>query len=358
MAVKKMSSQEMNAMMHKTQETLKNMDQSISLLKEDMQSKMRILSTNAEYASQVMEDIYTQLNRSEVEGNTVSGLKNKTAFGINPEIKGLFDSYGSTIHPAFIKAPVNTLNAYTGSSWIYRPTAEVKINGEVKNKNQHILMHDQVAGKSFSLEEYESPYLTLEITVDRGLIMGPMDFNVLEISPFLAGSFDIRHMKVYDIYPEEEDMPDYEARDIMNVGASRIILDKKYALSKIEMSIELHYRNEQGRYPFGLKHLYFLNADFKSGSHVIIPHECSGFVNTVGENVFIHDIFKRRASTASEEGIKFYLELTDGVTPEYEFQTSTYEGQWPLIRNTRNFYVYVPLKDSLQSVEITDVSLR
>lgn len=357
MAIPKMSSKELNMIMTETQNTLESMETNIKRVQEDLEKKIMILHNNSEYTSKMARGIEEKI-KSYPEGEAIKGLNNRNVFSGENDLAGLYEKYGSTVHSAFVRDPINSLNAYTGRDWIYRPTAEVKINGVVKSKNQYILMHDQVKGKGLAFEEYDTPDLKIEVVVDRGLIMGPMEFNVLEISPFLSGSFSLSNIKIYDLHPSEEGSPDLEIEVVPEVGAQRIILDKKYSLLKLEMDVRLHFVNGEGKYPFGLKHLYFLNADFKSDSHVIVKQEHTGFINTIGETVFLKDVYSRRAVKASDEDIRFYLELIENK-PEYEIATSSYPGEWPLIKNTRHFFTFIPLKGrALQSLEIKDIITR
>ena len=358
MAIRKLSSKDLNEVLHNAEASITKMQEEVEIIKADTAEKMNVLKNEQEYAISELQKLSIILQDSS-DHNKVRGINNKAVLATGENLLGTYDTFGSTVHRKFIRQPVNVFNLITTNGPMFRDNVDVKINGEKRERYKHMLMHTASSGKGISFEEFNSPYLTLEIEIDAGNLLGDTHFNVIEIDPFLAGSFNIKEMNVYELHrdPTKEE-PECSAKNLRRIGPSRFIMDRKYELLKIEMKIELLFKNGSGKFPFGIKHLYFLNADFVPDSFIIAKINKNNFIETISEKIFIKDQFGKRETTTHDEDIKLYLSVTNGIL-EYELEPSNHQMSNIIARNTREFYVHIPLQNSaIVSVEFDEIITR
>jgi hypothetical protein len=358
MAIPKLNSKDLNSVLTKAQNAIVKMQSDVDSIKLDTAEKLMVLRNEQEFVMGELLKMSTILDNS-ADGNQLRGIKNKAILTGGESLSGTYDSFGTTVHRKFLRQPVNVFNLMTTNGPMFRDNVEVSINGEKREKHKQILMHTAAVGKGTVFGEYNSPNIKLEVTIDTGNLLGDTNFNVIEIDPFLAGSFNIKSLKVFDMHRDPASAtPEYEAKDLKRVGPSRFILDRKYELLKVEMEIELLFKNGIGKYPFGLKHLYFLNADFNPDSFIVAKIEKNNFVETISEDIFVKDQFGKRATTTKDEEIRLYLSETNGVL-EYELETSSNQIINAVSRNTREFFVRIPLQNSaLTSIEFDRIETR
>lgn len=356
MAIPRMSSKDLNKILMNAQNTIDSVKNDMNDLIRHTDYKMGILRNEQEYALSKIEGISELLNKSS-DHHQLKGVRNKIVFKHHPNIKGVFDRYGATIHQKFLRPPINIFNLMTVNGPIFRDNMEVRINGEKKEVYKNMLKHHLSNKKEDLFLELASPNATIDIEIDRSNLLGNTDFNVIEINPFLPGSFHIKELRIYDINSQKEE-PDHVIKNLGEIGQSRLVLERKYELSKIEMEIEITFQNSVGKYPFGLKHLYFLNADFDPDSYVIAKIEKSNYIETISEEIFIHDQYGKRLTNTKDEGIKLYLNEENGIL-EYELETSKHHEERPIAQNTNSFFVRMPLKHSaVYSIEFDKIKTR
>lgn len=359
MSIPKMSSKELNNILTKAQTDFEDARQRIELIKIDMLEKNIVLRNEQEYTFHQMMKLREMIENSE-DSNKLKGVANKALFFNNPTLEGIFESYGSVVHPRFLRPPINVFNLMTANGPMFRDDVYVSINGEKTQRSKHILMHDNSPAKSIVFNEYDDDILVLNILTDIGYVLGDTDFNVIELDPYLPGSFDIIKLEIFTdkMNIEQGVEPDFEIENMNNVGKTRIVLDRKYPVVEVTFTIRLKFKNHNGKYPFGLKHLYFLNADFDPNSYVVAKIEKNDFIQTISDEAFLKNQFEKRLISLREEGIKLYLTNTNGVL-EYELPTSRQHEQNELARNTKEFYVRVPLQSSaITSVEFSEINTR
>ena len=119
----------------------------------------------------------------------------------------------------------------------------------------------------------------------------------------------------------------------------------------------LDYRNNLGKYPFGLQSLQFLNADFKEESYVVAQVSKTKYIEHVGNKILLKDPLASTSSTMTEEEMLVYIDFREGVLTG-EVPISTGDEIIPIPRNTNSLFVYVPLKRALSSMIIEDIKTR
>lgn len=334
----KKDSSELMEIFDKANNKLEKAQDSIITTGDAIKKRLVLLNSEYEYLMQAMMEI-----KSKTEAGNIS---NKIIFS-GTETYGLFDSYGLSIHPRFAKAPQNIFNFMASTGPIFKNNMTVKVNGVEDSDYTNMLMHDSIDNKDYAIKEYDSDILTIEIAVKQGNTLGDLLLNVLEIQPFLIGSFNIES---FDIYEAGMTTPTHGLDNIKNVSPCRIILDEKATLSKIVFNIKLLYKNSAGKYLFGLKHLYFLNADFEKENYIIAKIEKNKTIDYIYEDVVIHSQYgQNNSTTAKMLGIEFYLSYENG-TLSRQIETSTEINPNYISANSKYIYMKVPVSISFMAI--------
>jgi hypothetical protein len=196
MGAQKMSSSELNNMLLKDNNTLQDINNKISNIKEDMSTKMTIIGHEMAYSSSLL-------------NNYKAGLltNDKTLIALSRSSNTQFTTYGPVAHSAFIKEPVNVFNLKVSGTgeYFFRNDITVAVNGLISEKYRDVLKHDSLPKEVF-FNEYTSPNVTITLTAaEISQKLGPTVFNMVELDSFLNGSYDIKSFKVYKLnLPAEE----------------------------------------------------------------------------------------------------------------------------------------------------------
>jgi hypothetical protein len=353
--IPKMNSKELSEILRISQGSIAKIEANMNLVKHDLSDKLTVIKNEQEYSMQELLNISELLN-----GNSSKDLKNRIVYARQSGLGGSYDIYGSTVHPKFVKDPNNIFNFITSMGPVFKNNANVRINGTASEKYRSILMHDSIAGKSVAFGEYDTADIKLEIEVNVGDLLGDTMFNMIEIAPYLPGSFTINSIDVYKIqsYLTQSVLPAYSMTlPIHKAGACRIMMDQKYSLYKMVMNITINYKNRNGKYPFGLRHLYFYNGEFDPNSHVIAKIDKNKFIDWISEDIVIRDQLGLYESTCTSQGVKLYMVYSDGLL-QYEVAPSKGLTENIIARNTKELYVKQPLFCSVISLEFADIVNR
>jgi hypothetical protein len=351
----KMNSKELSEILEDSQESIANIEADMNTVKRDLVNKLAVIKNEQEYSIQELLNIKELLN-----GGTAKDLKSKIVYARQTGLGGTYDIYGSTVHPKFVRDPNNIFNFVTAMGPVFKNNANIRINDVVNETQKAMLIHDGIAGKGIAFAEYDSANIKLEIEINVGDLLGDTVFNMIEIAPYLPGSFTINSIEVYKIqsYLMQSTLPDYAITlPINKVGACRIMLDQKYSLYKFVMNVTVNYQNRNGKYPFGLRHLYFYNADFDPASHVIAKIEKSKLIDWVSEDLHVRDQRGQYDSTCTSEGVQLFMAYNNSML-EYEIATSKGLAENIIARNTKELYVKLPLNRSIISLEFDEIANR
>lgn len=352
-----MSSKELNDILFSAQNAMKTMEQDIRLTKNHMEELIKIINTVNEYNQQKLGELLDKIANAS-EQNNFSGAENRIVFSMKTDLIGKFDMFGLSIHPKFLRKPVNIFNLDTSRGPIFVDNMDVYINDKKSDAMKNALKHIHVYGKTPAYLELDEPEFTLEIVVDRNNLLGNTRFNTIEIAPILAGSFDIKELRIYDIHNQDMATPDCTIKSLNNCPTMRFLLNEPYELLKAQFDIKINYRNKDGKYPFGLHGLYFLDADYDPDSYVIAKIEKKQYIETVSDDIYIKNQYASYKTAATDEGIKYYLSYVNGSL-EYEITPSTAKTENVIPRNTKEIYAYVPLKNcSILAMEISKIKTR
>lgn len=358
MAIYKMNSQEFNNILSDTQDKIVKMNKNVSEIKDDMTTKVNVINHEINYLSNNIEKLN---NSNPQDGNYVLLNKNN---------KGLYESYNSNVHAYFKKEPINIFNVkpINSDDIYYKDEAIVSINGVENDYYKNILKEDSVASKKIFFEEYAAnvelkedsegtSYLdnenkiNISIYLDKQKVYGLSKFNMIEIDPYLMRSFDIESISIYD---NNDNEPTTVINDIVKVEKTRIILDTKYIFRKVDIIIKPKYtaiKNNEEIIPFGLKHIYFYEADFRNDSYMELEFNSENYIDYIYNKVTLYTPTGKVETTLKEQGIKIYLDkVNDVLTTEQE---PTENIRKSISRNLKKIYFYIPIGQEKSTVSYT-----
>lgn len=349
MAIYKMSSQGYNEILENTIEKIEEMSDEMKKVKNDIFKKVKIIKHEEEYLSYLYEKASYSIKE---EDNFIF---------LNKKYDGLYRGYSNVVHPYFKQDPINVFNlkVVNGKESYFRDEVKVSINGIEDDHFKNILKAEGVRNKEIFFEEYDvkreisllsdntpienkNDKTEIVIEVDKEKALGSTKFNIIEIDPYLYKSFDIESIK---IYTDDKEEPDYTISNIENIGKTRYVLDKKYDLKKVIFNIKHNYSTYvEGKevFPFGLKHIFFLEADFRSDSYIIASYKSDSYIDDIKDKVEVISALNKRDSSLTEEGIKIYLSYENGVL-SIEQEPSN-DIKKPIARNLKTVYFKIPLK--------------
>lgn len=339
------------------------MNSELKNVEEKIEQKLKIINTYNSYISE-------ELNSFKIK-KPASTSKTSVIFGYNQDknkiVGGNFGIYGNTIYPAFVKIPTDVFNYTTSTGSVYKKSGIVEFydrdntTQELSNKDTKIayadiLKDDAVknADKIDIFKTFNTNTITMAVQVASGLAsINNSEFNMIEINPYLPGSFDIETIRIYtvDQYYKNDMIAADKVIDGVSkdTGAMRLSLDKTYNMYRIEFDIKLKYQNNG--FPFGLKSLHFYKADMdKKNDTVIVEIDKNDYIASVGQDITIVTPEEEIKTTAEKYGVKYYMFYDNGV-----LQTPLSN---PISRNITKFYAEIPLKESLVGVVFDSIKLR
>lgn len=354
MAVQRMSSKQLMDVFDRAEESMSDLRSDINDVKQEVNRRLAVLSNIAEFSTESITRLNELVLLKEDAAPSTIVLNRANIVG------GIYDKYGLNILPLSSSVPVNIFNLFAATGPIFKNNANVYVGGEFNANAINMLMHDSIKEKKSFFEEYTTPDITLNISINPNELLGNTLFNTIELLPFIPGSFDIRAVRF-------QSLQDYRAgsfspstvisNTIPNVGASCIVLDKGIELYSCEIDIHINFRNAAGKYPFGLKHVYFLNKNYNKESYIIIKVSKDSYIDWISDDITVHDQKGIRITSCSRENIRAYARYKNNVLDmEIPFTRETTQNS--ISRNIRDFYLKIPVQTSLTSIKIKRIGLR
>lgn len=336
---------------------IEKLNSDVASIKNNMDTKLNIINMYNLYVSNQIES----LRLSEIGLN-----KNRAVFARQKDkiVGGEYGIYGQTIHAAFAKMPTNVFNFLTETGPIYKDNAIVEfydkdeddeslINRDYRYSYSDILKYESDTSKNDVFKVFEKDTVTMAIQVNIGNLSGGTNFNMIELCPYLPGSFNIEAIRIFSVdqyYTQDLTVPEKSiSTEYNNVGTIRIALDEKIALYRIEFDIKINY--QMNGYPFGLRHLYFYEADMNTeGDYIVLEIDENDYISRVGQDILIMTPYGNINTTADQYGVEYYMFYENGV-----LQTPLNN---PIARNITKFYAKIPLREPLVGIEFKDVEVR
>lgn len=347
MTIPKMGSKEFNEIFLNAQKNTLDFEQKIQAIKNDVNKKIMIINYNEEFINKKLDAINTGMIASD----------KIVSFDYNAY--GIFNSYGYMVHPKFKKTPIDIMNLKlpTGNNF-FREGVSAKVNGDERPEYVNVLMSDNHISKQIIFEEFDTDRITLEYTLDNHYELGVMRFNMIEIDPYLLGAYDLLSIKIYTLDKTNtiSAEPTYICNGFNNIGRTRIVLSDKIKFAKIELEFKINFKTERNMvdvFPFGLKHIHFLEADFLEDSFIISEFISDKFVEYVMDDMWIYSTQGKYKIDAHEYGIEVYTDYENN-TLMGKVNLSSEAGIYRIPKNTKKLYVKIPLIIKNDKVKTTD----
>lgn len=279
------------------------------------------------------------------------------------EANSNYEKYGNCIHPKIVGNLDNLLNFNSAAGYIFKNSATVSINEEVKEEYIDVLKHDTILNKMPTFFQYSSDTVTLTIEFPDNPIVGSATCNAIEISPFLAGASILKNITIITTpgtqLSNKAIVIDYD----QPLEDTRILFDNTYSIKTMVLNFKLTFVNNLGMYPFGLRHIYLYNANFDTkNSNIVIKNEYKNLIKYINDNIVISDQtadevgnrYSKHSTTCSEMDIKLYSYLSNGNLL-YPIETHARDIVNQISRNTKVFYADIPVKKAMYSIEFLKV---
>lgn len=348
--IEKMSSNELNKILEKANEQILETEARIEEIKDDIETKLRVVTYENKYVQSVMEKI------------RLGGYSKANFIPLARAKSSRVSEFGSTIHAKQIREAINVFNISTSSmnKVYFREDVKVSVNDVESEAYTSMLKHDTIK-KNIFFNEYENDVVTLKIELSElSMILGPTRFNVIEIDPFLSGSFDISDIRVYEftsIGGVSENSPPKSLGEFKNVGPQRIVIPEKLSFYKIEIDIKIKFetwKNGSRIFPFGIRHLYFYDMDLDPASYVIAEIKSDEHISYIKNEIKVKNVSKEIESTIKEMNIELYLDM-DKTTFKLStpIEESTSDNIKEISRNVKVIYAKIPIttSDSIIGIE-------
>lgn len=348
MPISKMSSQDFNDLIGNIKNKIDNVNNDIYKIKNNMDSKSKVIKYSLDYIYSCIKDLE---NSKQQDGEYIV---------MNGTYKGLYETYGDCIHTSFKSQPINLFNVIpiNSENIFYNDEAFVAVNGIKNDSYKNLLKADTVSDKQIFFEEFavnkkieedtngtsyllDDNKIVISITLNKEKTYGISKFNIIEIDPYLSRSFDIQSISIYDT---SDNVPSLTLNNISSVEKERIILDKKYLFNKVEITILPKYKSHidsEEIIPFGLKHIFFYDADFRNDSFIEIPFFSEKYIDYIEDKVILYTPQGQIETTLSEQNIKIYLDNINGILTTEQEPTNNIRKT--IARNVNEIYFKVPI---------------
>jgi len=355
MATNRISSKQIMNLLDDARNRIGALEDDAATMKLNMDSRLSVIRNIQEYEEKQMKELTSLVDK----GRWIEQA-NKIVLVRSDIVEGVYDIFGSTVHPKFLKEPNDIFNFKTVGGYSFKDNAVVSIDGIIKPRYKAMLMHDSITGQDICFDEFDNNRIELSVKINPGELLGTTEFNVIEIMPYLPGSFKIESLDIYSLqsYYMNDDNPDSSMPgEIKNVGVCRLLTDDKYNLYELKMKITLNFKNSNGKYPFGLKHLYFLNAEMNTESFVVCKIKQNKYIDTISEELTVVDQTGIVETTCREENIELFTDYASGIGID-AIATSKGLTNNPIPRDIKEFYMKYPIQRSTVSVQFNDINLR
>jgi hypothetical protein len=180
-------------------------------------------------------------------------------------------------------------------------------------------MADNSLEKEIIFNKLTRDKITLEYTLDNTIALGAARFNVIEIDPYLYGAYTIESINAYSLNQIDGTIstePIASIGTIENIGKIRVIFDDKIKFSKVEITFRIDFNiveNNINKYPFGLKHIYFYEADFIDDSYVVLPIKANDYFEYIQNDIILYQGGARIETTCDYYNIELYTDYVNNT---------------------------------------------
>lgn len=329
----------------KIDEIKRNQDKCLDVFSE----KLKIVDTTEKYINSMLLSESVSGKHDEKDNRYIFNYDKHALVG------GRYDSFGQVVHAKFIKIPGQVFNYITETYPVYTNNGVVEFytdeeNKDIKKEYQNILKHEGCVDKYDVFKTFKGDTITMAVQFNTGDMNWNKPFDMIELAPYLQGSFDITSIRIYtadQYYAKDMIVPKRTITErFTNIGLTRIKLDKKYDFYRVEFDIKINYKDDG--YPFGLRHLYFYDSAADSeNDYLVLEINKNDYIRYVGDDLSIITTHGNINTTKDAYGIEYYM-LYQGGALQVPLNN-------PIARNITKFYVKIPLREPLIGIEFKEI---
>lgn len=347
MTIPSMSSIELNKIFANAQKQTLEFEQKIQAIKNDTNKKLMINNYNNEFINRKQDVINAGL------------IANDKIVSFDHNSYGVFNDYGYMVHPKFKKSPIDIMNLKLpqGDNF-FREGVVAKVNDVERPEYVNVLMSDNHVSKSIVFEEFDTDSISIEYSLENQYTLGVMRFNTIEIDPYLFGAYDLVSVEIYTLDKTNNISaePTHIYEGFSNIGRTRIVLPEKIKFAKVILNFKVNFKTERNSvniYPFGLKHIHFMESDFIEESFVITQFISDKFVEYVMDDMIMYTTQGKKTIDAHEYNIEVYTDYENN-TLMGKVNLSSDAGIYRIPKNTKTLYVKIPLLKKDVKLETTE----
>lgn len=334
--IPKITSQDMNKIFKEKKDQIDKIELMLQSMEEKQNKKLMVRNYIDEFISIQINTI----NAGVIADNSKIAFKNN--------VSGVYNQYGYMIHPRYKNTPIDIFNfRLNNGSTMFKDTVECKVNDVVNDTWKSLLMSDNVIDKPIVFEEMTTDTVNLEFSIPEDAKYGMSRFNVIEIDPYILGAYNVEAIECYTVNTDGllSTTPTKTISGLDNIGRTRIILDDKIKFSKVKMTFKNNFKSEINNvtiYPFGIRHISFMEADFLSTSCAIVKAVVDDYFEYVYNDLTLYTCNGKIETTADYYGIEFYTEYTNNTLLGRVYPSSD-ASMHRIPKNTKELYIKVPL---------------
>lgn len=355
MSIAQVNSQSLMGLLENSKNRITALEQNAATMKLNLDSRLSVIRNIIEYEQKQAIELKSMIDNGRwIEQATKIVLPRADI------LEGVYSQFGSTFHPKFLKDPTDVFNFKTVTGYSFKDQGVIMFNDIVKPRYKAALMHDTISGQDICFEEFTTPTLDISIKINPAELLGSTAFNVIELVPYIPGSFSIQSCQVYSLqgyYMGETMAESNMPNTISNVGCCRLLLDQTINLYELKLGIHINYQNSEGYFPFGIKHIYLLNAEMDKNSYAVLKISENKYIDTISEDITIVDQTGTVSTNCHDEGIELYQDWTNGIGIDSIATTKGLTNN-PIPRDIKDFYVYLPIERSITSIQFNSINLR
>lgn len=359
--IQKPNSLELMDAIDRTVQHVQDIKNDLTSLESQMDVKLNILNSYFQIALDKLAD-FNEIEEKVRDIDTVVFSLDQT------KIKGgSYSAYGQTIHPKLAGLSDQMFNFLTNSGPVFKDNVTVTFLYEKTNDDGaaetvtdyqyeycNLLKYESDPSKKDVFKTFTQNQVTMRVEMKPSNLIGNTQCNLIELCPYLPGTFTIDQVRIWTIeqyLSQDFDVPLSPDAIYENVGQERILLPDTYQIYRIEFDITI--TEEKNGYPFGLRHLYFYNAQLDTeNSYVIVEIKKDDYIESIGNNVVIVTPEGRTAYKPDVYGIEYYAIYENGVL-QGQILPNT-----PLARNLTSVYAKIPVREPLKAVIFKDIYTR
>ena len=338
MATYKLSSQDLNKEFASKKEKIDEIQLSVNNFKTEINKKLMIVNYALEVAN----------NRQTMLGAGVNNDQTLIAFDDNVYNNGMFEQYCYEIHPKFKSTPIDIFNLnLTNGGCVFKQNINCTVNKITNKEWINVLQAENVPTKTIVFNEYDTDTIEVAYTIDNTSTWGTSRFNMIEIDPYISGIHSIESIECYavDTANNLSAEPVKSFHNINNFGKTRLILDEKIRFGKVVFKFKCNYKshiNDTVVYPFGIKHIFFKEADFVTGSCAIVHARFNDYVEYINDNIIMYTPTGKIETNCTYYGIEVYTTYENNTLMN-KVQYSSKAGTYRIPKNTMSLYFKIPL---------------